>query len=62
MIQHARRLWLSFGLALAMATGGAASAALAQVPYFQLIPSSSTKYASIVVDARSGEIPLLRFS
>ena len=56
MIQHARRLWLSFGLALAMATGGAASAALAQVPYFQLIPSSSTKYASIVVDARSGEI------
>ena len=56
MIQHARRLLLSFGLALAMATGGAASAALAQVPYFQLIPSSSTKYAAIVVDARSGEI------
>ena len=56
MIQHARRLLLSLGLALAMALGGAIPAALAQVPYFQLIPDSSSKYASIVVDARSGEI------
>ena len=56
MIQHARRLLLSLGLAFAMAVGGVAPAALAQVPYFQLIPSSSTKYASIVVDAKTGEI------
>src|SRR3954471_16377620 len=56
MIQHARRLLLSMGLAFAMTLGGATSAAIAQVPYFQLIPDSSTKYASIVVDARSGEI------
>ena len=56
MIQHARRLLLSLGLAFAMAVGGVAPAALAQVPYFQLIPASSTKYASIVVDAKTGEI------
>ena len=56
MIQHARRLLLSLGLAFAMAVGGVAPAALAQVPYFQLLSQSSSKYASIVVDARSGEV------
>src|ERR1051325_10600347 len=56
MIQHARRLLLSFGLALAMALGGAASTAAAQVPYLQLIPQNSSKYASIVVDAKTGEV------
>ena len=56
MIQHARRLLLSLGLASAMTFGVAASAAIAQVPYLQLIPQNSTKYASIVVDAKSGEV------
>jgi D-alanyl-D-alanine carboxypeptidase (penicillin-binding protein 5/6) len=56
MIQHARRLLLSLGLAAAMALGGAVPAALAQVPYLQLIPQNSTKYASIVVDAKTGEV------
>jgi D-alanyl-D-alanine carboxypeptidase (penicillin-binding protein 5/6) len=56
MIQHARRLLLSFGLALAMTLGGASAPAMAQAPYLQLIPQNSTKYSSIVVDARSGEV------
>lgn len=56
MIQHARRLLLSIGLATAMTLGGATSAAMAQVPYFQLIPQNSSKYASIVVDAKTGEV------
>ena len=56
MIQHARRLLLSFGLASAMAFGASIPAAIAQVPYLQLIPANSTKYASIVVDAKSGEV------
>ena len=56
MIQHARRLLLSLGLASAMALGAAVPAAMAQVPYFQLVPQNSSKYASIVVDAKSGEV------
>lgn len=56
MIQHARRLWLSLGLAAAMTLGMGAPAALAQAPYFQLVPKNSSKYASIVVDAKSGEV------
>jgi len=56
MIQHARRLLLSLGLASAMALGAATSAAQAQVPYFQLVPQNSSKYASIVVDAKTGEV------
>ncbi|MCW5760889.1 MAG: D-alanyl-D-alanine carboxypeptidase, partial [Phenylobacterium sp.] len=56
MIQHARRLLLSFGLAFAMAIGGAVPAAMAQVPYLSLIPQDSSKYASIVVDAKTGEV------
>src|ERR1700754_5016494 len=56
MIQHARRLLLSLGLAAAMALGGAAAPAMAQVPYFQLIPQNSSKYAAIVVDAKTGEV------
>src|SRR5687768_17315326 len=56
MIQHARRLLLSIGLAAATALGGLASPAMAQVPYFQLIPQNSSKYAAIVVDAKSGEV------
>ena len=56
MIQHARRLLLSLGLASAMAFGASVTVAAAQVPYLQLIPQNSTKYASIVVDAKSGEV------
>src|SRR5512132_986124 len=56
MIQHARRLLLSIGLATAMAFGGAIPSAMAQAPYLSLIPQSSSKYAAIVVDARTGEV------
>ena len=56
MIQHARRLWLSIALALATTLSMASTPAMAQVPYFQLLSQSSSKYASIVVDARSGEV------
>ncbi|HEX7886956.1 MAG TPA: D-alanyl-D-alanine carboxypeptidase [Phenylobacterium sp.] len=56
MIQHARRLLLTIGLAAATALGGASSPAMAQVPYFQLIPQNSSKYAAIVVDAKTGEV------
>jgi D-alanyl-D-alanine carboxypeptidase (penicillin-binding protein 5/6) len=56
MIQHARRLLLSIGLAAAMTFGWAASPAMAQAPYLQLIPQNSSKYAAIVVDARTGEV------
>src|SRR5687767_8883183 len=56
MIQHARRLLLSLGLATAMAFGVASAPAMAQVPYLSLIPQNSSKYAAIVVDAKSGEV------
>ena len=56
MIQHARRLLLSLGLATAMALGAASAPAMAQVPYLSLIPKNSSKYAAIVVDAKSGEV------
>ena len=56
MIQHARRLFLVLGLA-ATALSTAATPAAAQIPYFQdLMAASQTKYAAIVVDAKSGEI------
>lgn len=56
MIQHARRLFLSIGLAASMALGTAASPAMAQVPYLQLGSQNSSKYAAIVVDAKTGEV------
>lgn len=56
MIQHARRLFLSLGLATAMALGSASAPAMAQVPYLSLIPQNSSKYAAIVVDAKTGEV------
>jgi D-alanyl-D-alanine carboxypeptidase len=56
MFQHARRLFLVLGLAFSTALG-AAPAAQAQIPYFQnLLAASQTKYAAMVVDARSGEV------
>ncbi|MFI4966429.1 MAG: D-alanyl-D-alanine carboxypeptidase [Caulobacterales bacterium] len=57
MIQHARRLFLALGLAASTAFTTAATPAAAQIPYFQdLMAASQTKYAAIVVDAKSGEI------
>jgi D-alanyl-D-alanine carboxypeptidase len=57
MIQHARRLFLALGLAATTAFTAAATPAAAEIPYFQnLLAASQTKYAAIVVDAKSGEI------
>ena len=57
MIKHARRLFLALGLAASTVFTAAATPAAAQIPYFQdLMAASQTKYAAIVVDAKSGEI------
>ncbi len=57
MTQPARRLFLALGLAAATALTTVAAPANAQIPYFQnLLAASQTKYAAIVVDAKSGEI------
>jgi D-alanyl-D-alanine carboxypeptidase len=56
MIEHARRLFISLGLAAAVALGTAAPTAQAQIPYAQLLPQNSSKYAAIVVDAKTGEV------
>ena len=54
---HARRLFLVLGLAATTALSTAATPAAAQIPYFRnLLAASQTKYAAIVVDAKSGEI------
>src|SRR5215831_9800328 len=54
---HARRLFLALGLAAATALGTVAAPASAQIPIFQnLLAASQTKYAAIVVDAKTGEI------
>ena len=55
MFQHARRLFLALGLA-ALTALGTVTPASAQIPYFQNLLASQTKYAAIVVDAKSGEI------
>src|SRR6201996_4547374 len=57
MIQPARRLFLALGLAAATALSSLATPASAQLPNFQeLLAASQTKYAAVVVDAKSGEI------
>jgi D-alanyl-D-alanine carboxypeptidase len=57
MIKPARRLFLALGLAAATALSSIATPASAQLPNFQeLLAASQTKYAAIVVDAKSGEI------
>jgi D-alanyl-D-alanine carboxypeptidase len=56
MLLTARRILTSLGLASAIALGCAAPSANAQIPYAQLIPQTSSKYAAIVVDAKSGEV------
>jgi D-alanyl-D-alanine carboxypeptidase (penicillin-binding protein 5/6) len=55
MIQPARRLLLSFGFAFATVFGAMAAPAQAEIPYLQLSQHSS-KYAAIVVDAKTGEV------
>ena len=56
MFQRARRQILAGFFALAATFGlAAAPAAQAQIPYLQL-PAQQPKYASIVVDAESGEV------
>ncbi len=57
MIKPARRLFLALGLAAATALSSLATPASAQLPNFQeLLAASQTKYAAVVVDAKSGEI------
>jgi len=58
MIEHARRLFLALGLAASTALAAAVpTPAAAQLPDFRdLMAASQTKYAAIVVDAKSGEI------
>jgi D-alanyl-D-alanine carboxypeptidase (penicillin-binding protein 5/6) len=43
-------------LAVVTALSGAAPAAQAQIPYLQMLPQLQTKYAAIVVDAKTGEV------
>jgi D-alanyl-D-alanine carboxypeptidase len=57
MLKHARRLFVSVGLAAATLLATAAPPAQAQIPIFQnLLAASQTKYAAIVVDAKTGEV------
>src|SRR5690348_14273931 len=57
MPQPARRLYAFLGLAAALLLAAAPVAAQAQIPYFRsLLAASESKYAAIVVDAKSGEV------
>jgi len=54
---HARRLFLALGLAAVTALGSIPAPASAQIPYFDnLLAATQTKYAAIVVDAKTGEV------
>ncbi len=56
MLDRARRLFVSLGLAAATAFAPiATTAAQAQIPYLQL-PATQPKYAAVVVDASTGEV------
>src|ERR1700754_412794 len=55
MLKPARRLMISLGLAVSTLVATVAPAAQAQIPYLQL-PANQPKYASIVVDAKTGEV------
>jgi len=55
MFQHARRLFVSLGIAAATALSVVAPPAQAQ-NFAQLLSASQTKYAAIVVDAKTGEV------
>ncbi|HEY8617591.1 D-alanyl-D-alanine carboxypeptidase [Phenylobacterium sp.] len=56
MFQHARRLFVAFGAAAAVAFASTAPPAYAQPVFQQLSTASQTKYAAIVVDAKTGEV------
>src|SRR5690349_18275359 len=57
MSRTARRLFVSLGLAAATLFASPAPPAQAQIPYFRsLLAASESKYAAIVVDAKSGEV------
>jgi D-alanyl-D-alanine carboxypeptidase len=57
MLRNARRLLAALGLACATLVVATPPAAQAQIPSFRaMLAASETKYASIVVDAKSGEI------
>lgn len=57
MLKHARRLFVSLGLAAATLLAATPPAAQAQIPYFRnILAASESKYAAIVMDARSGEV------
>src|SRR6202007_3416463 len=57
MLRDARRLFVSLGLAAATLLATAAAPAQAQMPNFRsLLAASESKYAAIVVDAKSGEV------
>ncbi|MDB5445755.1 MAG: Serine-type D-Ala-D-Ala carboxypeptidase [Phenylobacterium sp.] len=57
MLRNARRLFAALGLAAATLVAAAPPPAQAQIPYFRsLLAASESKYASIVVDAKSGEV------
>ena len=57
MSRTARRLMVSLGLAAATLFATAAPPAQAQIPSFRsLLAASESKYAAIVVDAKSGEV------
>src|SRR3954467_11740790 len=57
MSRTAPRLVVSLGRAAATVFATAAPPAQAQMPYFRsLLAASESKYAAIVVDAKSGEV------
>ncbi|WP_091739166.1 D-alanyl-D-alanine carboxypeptidase [Phenylobacterium immobile] len=57
MLQPARRLMVSIGLAATMALSPLAGTAQAQTPGFRnILAATQTKYAAIVVDAKTGEV------
>jgi len=57
MLRDARRLCVTLGIAAATTFAAAAPPAQAQIPYFRtLLAASESKYAAIVVDAKSGEV------
>ncbi len=56
MFEHARRLMTVAAAVAATVTAAIGQPAQAQIPYLQMLPQTQTKYAAIVVDAKSGEV------
>ncbi len=55
MFQHARRLVTAVSMALVTSVAGVAPAQ-AQIPGFQMLSQTQSKYAAIIVDAKTGEV------